>query len=150
MTDQIHTSIASRRVQPTVRRLNSRFSGRRCSMATRIFEPGHTEAKFGARHMMVSCMRGLFKHIHGRRELDTDRCLDATFHGEIDNCRALDRQGIRDEHLRSAISSMSPATRRSLSTAVSRSGPVAHGQRERATTGHRRMRAKHSHRHPRR
>ena len=47
-------------------------------MATWIFEPGHTEVEFRARHMMVSWVRGLFKDIHGRLELDWDQCLDAT------------------------------------------------------------------------
>ena len=53
-------------------------------MATWIFEPGHTEAEFRARHMMVTWVRGLFKDIHGRLELDWERCLEATFEGEID------------------------------------------------------------------
>jgi polyisoprenoid-binding protein YceI len=53
-------------------------------MSTWIFEPGHTEAEFRARHMMVTWVRGLFKDIHGRLELEWDRCLDATFEGEVD------------------------------------------------------------------
>ena len=53
-------------------------------MSTWIFEPGHTEAEFRARHMMVTWVRGLFKDIHGRLELDFNRCLEATFQGEID------------------------------------------------------------------
>ena len=71
-------------------------------MATWIFEPGHTEAEFRARHMMVSWVRGLFKDIHGRLELDWDRCLDATFEGEIDAAGIWTGQPQRDEHLRSA------------------------------------------------
>jgi polyisoprenoid-binding protein YceI len=47
-------------------------------------EPGHTEAEFRARHMMITWVRGLFKDIHGQIELDWDRCLEATFQGEID------------------------------------------------------------------
>ena len=61
-------------------------------MATWIFEPGHTEAEFRARHMMVTWVRGLFKDIHGQLELDWDRCLDATFEGEIDATGDLDRR----------------------------------------------------------
>ena len=61
-------------------------------MATWIFEPGHTEAEFRARHMMVTWVRGLFKDIHGQLELDWDRCLDATFEGEIDASGHLDRR----------------------------------------------------------
>ena len=71
-------------------------------MATWIFEPGHTEAEFRARHMMVSWVRGLFKDIHGRLELDWERCLDATFEGEIDAAGIWTGQPERDEHLRSA------------------------------------------------
>ena len=44
-------------------------------MSTWIFEPGHTEAEFRARHMMVTWVRGLFKDIRGRLELDFDHCL---------------------------------------------------------------------------
>jgi len=71
-------------------------------MSRWIFEPGHTEAEFKARHMMVSWVRGLFKDIHGGLELDFDRCLDATFEGEIDATAIWTGQPQRDEHLRSA------------------------------------------------
>ena len=70
-------------------------------MSTWIFEPGHTEAEFKARHMMVSWVRGLFKDIHGKLELDWSRCLDATFEGEIDAAGVWTGQSQRDEHLRS-------------------------------------------------
>jgi polyisoprenoid-binding protein YceI len=71
-------------------------------MATWIFEPGHTEAEFRARHMMVTWVRGLFKDIHGRLELDWDSCLDATFEGEIDAAGIWTGEVDRDAHLRSA------------------------------------------------
>jgi polyisoprenoid-binding protein YceI len=71
-------------------------------MATWIFEPGHTEAEFRARHMMVTWVRGLFKDIHGELELDWDNCLDATFHGEIDARGIWTGEPNRDAHLRSA------------------------------------------------
>jgi polyisoprenoid-binding protein YceI len=71
-------------------------------MATWIFEPGHTEAEFRARHMMVTWVRGLFKDIHGWLELDWDRCLDATFAGEIDAAGIWTGEPNRDVHLRSA------------------------------------------------
>ena len=71
-------------------------------MATWIFEPGHTEAEFRARHMMVTWVRGLFKDIHGRLELDWDRCLEATFEGEIDATGIWTGEPDRDAHLRSA------------------------------------------------
>ena len=71
-------------------------------MSTWILEPGHTEAEFRARHMMVTWVRGLFKDIRGRLELDWDNCLDATFEGEIDATRLYTGEPTRDAHLRSA------------------------------------------------
>jgi polyisoprenoid-binding protein YceI len=71
-------------------------------MATWIFEPGHTEAEFRARHMMVTWVRGLFKDIHGQLELNFDDCLDAKFEGEIDAAGIWTGEPARDEHLRSA------------------------------------------------
>jgi polyisoprenoid-binding protein YceI len=71
-------------------------------MATWIFEPGHSEAAFRARHMMVTWVVGLFKGIRGRLELDWDRCLDASFEGEIDATGIWTGEPDRDAHLRSA------------------------------------------------
>jgi polyisoprenoid-binding protein YceI len=71
-------------------------------MATWMFEPGHTEAEFRARHMMVTWVRGLFKDIHGQLELDWDHCLDTTFEGEIDATGIWTGEPTRDAHLRSA------------------------------------------------
>jgi polyisoprenoid-binding protein YceI len=71
-------------------------------MPTWMFEPGHTEAEFRARHMMVTWVRGLFKDIHGHLELDWDHCLDAWFEGEIDAGAIWTGEPDRDAHLRSA------------------------------------------------
>jgi polyisoprenoid-binding protein YceI len=71
-------------------------------MATWLFEPGHTEAEFRARHMMVTWVRGLFKDVHGRLEFDWKHCLEATFEGEIDATAIWTGERQRDEHLRSA------------------------------------------------
>ena len=70
-------------------------------MATWLFEPGHTEAEFRARHMMVTWVRGLFTDIHGRLEFDWEHCLDTTFRGEIDAAGIWTGQPERDAHLRS-------------------------------------------------
>ena len=67
-----------------------------------IFEPGHTEAEFRARHMMVTWVRGLFKDIRGTLEFDRDRCMDTRFQGKIDATRIWTGENDRDEHLRSA------------------------------------------------
>jgi polyisoprenoid-binding protein YceI len=71
-------------------------------MAIWIFEPGHTEIEFRARHMMVTWVRGLFTDIHGRLDFDWDECLQSTFEGEIESPRIWTGEPIRDEHLRSA------------------------------------------------
>lgn len=71
-------------------------------MSTWVFEPGHTEAEFRARHMMVTWVRGLFKDIHGRMEFDWDSCLSSTFEGEIDATRLWTGEPDRDAHLKSA------------------------------------------------
>jgi polyisoprenoid-binding protein YceI len=71
-------------------------------MSTWIIEPGHTEAEFRARHMMVTWVRGLFKDIHGRLEFDWEHCLAARFEGVIDATRLWTGEPDRDAHLRSA------------------------------------------------
>src|SRR5918996_5313096 len=71
-------------------------------MATWMFEPGHTEAGFRARHMMVTWVRGLFKDIQGRLEFDWEDPLAATFEGVIDATELWTGEPERDEHLRSA------------------------------------------------
>jgi polyisoprenoid-binding protein YceI len=71
-------------------------------MATWMFEPGHTEVEFRARHMMVTWVRGLFKDVHGTLELDFERSLEASFTGEIAAAGVWTGQDQRDEHLRSA------------------------------------------------
>jgi polyisoprenoid-binding protein YceI len=71
-------------------------------MATWIFEPGHTEVEFRARHMMVTWVRGLFKDIHGKLEFDSDDCLAARFDGQIDAAGVWTGEPARDAHLRSS------------------------------------------------
>ena len=66
------------------------------------FEPGHTEAGFRARHMMVTWVHGLFKDVHGKLYLDWERPLEATFAGQIDATKLWTGQPERDAHLRSA------------------------------------------------
>ena len=66
------------------------------------FEPGHTEAGFRARHMMVTWVHGLFKDVHGKLYLDWERPLEATFSGKIDATKLWTGEPDRDAHLRSA------------------------------------------------
>jgi polyisoprenoid-binding protein YceI len=69
---------------------------------TWVFEPGHTEVAFRARHMMVTWVRGLFKDIHGEIDFDLDNCLGSVFSGTIDATRIWTGEPDRDAHLRSA------------------------------------------------
>jgi polyisoprenoid-binding protein YceI len=66
------------------------------------FEPGHTEAGFRARHMMVTWVHGLFKDIHGKLYFDWEEPLTASFSGEIDAAELWTGEPERDAHLRSA------------------------------------------------
>jgi polyisoprenoid-binding protein YceI len=66
------------------------------------FEPGHTEAGFRARHMMVTWVHGLFKDVHGELHLDWARPLTATFSGTINARKLWTGEADRDVHLRSA------------------------------------------------
>jgi polyisoprenoid-binding protein YceI len=71
-------------------------------LPTWTFEPGHTEAGFRARHMMVTWVHGMFKDIHGDLQLDWAQPLTATFSGRIDATGLWTGQAERDAHLRSA------------------------------------------------
>jgi len=71
-------------------------------MSEWIFEPGHTEAQFKARHMMVTWVRGLFKDVHGSIDFDWDSCLQSTFEGTMELEKMWTGEPDRDAHLRSA------------------------------------------------
>ena len=71
-------------------------------MSSWTFEPGHTEAEFRARHMMVTWVRGMFKDIHGRIEWSHDDCMASGFDGKIAAGAIWTGEPARDEHLRSA------------------------------------------------
>jgi polyisoprenoid-binding protein YceI len=75
---------------------------RRKQLPSWTFEPGHTEAGFRARHMMVTWVHGLFKDVHGQLQLDWDDPLSATFSGVIDATKVWTGEAARDAHLRSA------------------------------------------------
>ena len=66
-----------------------------------IFEPGHTEAEFRARHMMVTWVRGLFKDMRGSVDWDRGAYERTSFEGWIDATRLWTGEEDRDAHLRS-------------------------------------------------
>jgi polyisoprenoid-binding protein YceI len=71
-------------------------------MAHWFLEPGHTAAQFAARHMMVTVVRGAFKDVHGRVELDEEHPIGATVEVTIDARKIWTGEPARDAHLRSA------------------------------------------------
>jgi polyisoprenoid-binding protein YceI len=70
-------------------------------MAVWIFEPGHTEIVFRARHMMVTWVRGAFKNVQGEVDFDRESPLAARFKGEVDAAGLWTGVQMRDDHLRS-------------------------------------------------
>src|SRR3954470_11500583 len=71
-------------------------------MAKWFFEPGHTSAEFCARHMMVTCVRGQFKNVHGSLIFDEEDPLSASVEVVIDARAVWTGEAQRDAHLRSA------------------------------------------------
>jgi len=67
-----------------------------------ILEPGHTEAEFKAKHMMVTWVRGLFKDIHGEIQFDPNNPKELFFKGKIDVKKIFTGEPKRDEHLLSS------------------------------------------------
>jgi polyisoprenoid-binding protein YceI len=71
-------------------------------MAKWTFEPGHTAAEFCARHMMVSCVRGHFKNVHGTLDFDPKNPATASVEVSIDARGLWSGDPDRDAHLKSA------------------------------------------------
>jgi polyisoprenoid-binding protein YceI len=71
-------------------------------MAKWSFEPGHTAAQFCARHMMVTCVRGSFKDVHGTLDFDPANPEAASVEATIDATGLWSGEPARDAHLKSA------------------------------------------------
>ena len=71
-------------------------------MAKWFFEPGHTAAEFCARHMMVTCVRGHFKDVHGTLDFDPENPSATSVAVTIDARGLWTGEPARDDHLRSA------------------------------------------------
>jgi polyisoprenoid-binding protein YceI len=71
-------------------------------MARWFLEPGHTSAEFSARHMMVTNVRGHFKDVHGKLDLDEAQPIGASVEVQIDARKLWTGEPARDAHLRSA------------------------------------------------
>jgi polyisoprenoid-binding protein YceI len=71
-------------------------------MAKWFFEPGHTAAEFCARHMMVSCVRGHFKNVHGSLSFDPENPQASSIEVTIDAQGLWSGESDRDAHLKSA------------------------------------------------
>lgn len=70
-------------------------------MAEWFFEPGHTAAEFCARHMMVTCVRGHFKNVHGKMTFDPQNLRETRVDVRIDAASLWSGEPDRDTHLRS-------------------------------------------------
>ena len=71
-------------------------------MAKWFLEPGHTSAEFCARHMMVTCVRGHFKNVHGNLVFDEKDPGSGSVEVVIDAKGLWTGEPDRDAHLRSA------------------------------------------------
>ena len=71
-------------------------------MAKWFFEPGHTAAEFCARHMMVTCVRGHFKDVHGTMDFDPENPTATSLDVTIDARGLWSGEPARDAHLKSA------------------------------------------------
>jgi polyisoprenoid-binding protein YceI len=71
-------------------------------MAKWSFEPGHTAAEFCARHMMVTCVRGHFKDVHGTLDFDPENPAATSVEATIDARGLWSGEPARDEHLKGA------------------------------------------------
>ncbi len=65
-----------------------------------IFEPGHTDAEFKVRHMMVSWVRGHFKNVHGEVDFDPAEPEKMAVKAELDATGIWSGEQSRDAHLR--------------------------------------------------
>src|SRR5206468_8415908 len=72
------------------------------TMATWVFEPGHTAVEFRARHMMVCWVRGHMKDIHGSLEFDPDHPAQLSIQATIDATKLWSGEPQRDGHLKSS------------------------------------------------
>ncbi len=70
-------------------------------MSLWIFEPGHTAAEFCVRHMMVTYVRGHFKHVHGTLEFDPESPTASRVEAVIDARGLWSGERDRDTHLKS-------------------------------------------------
>lgn len=71
-------------------------------MAEWFFEPGHTAAEFCARHMMITCVRGHFKNVHGHLSFDPEKPADLRVEVRINAASLWTGEPERDAHLRSS------------------------------------------------
>ena len=69
---------------------------------TWTIDPGHSEASFAVKHLMISTVRGTFRNVSGTIALDEANPAGSHVEAEIDAASIDTRQEQRDTHLRSA------------------------------------------------
>ena len=69
---------------------------------TWTIDPGHSEAGFAVKHLMISTVKGNFRNVSGTIVLDESSPASSHVEAEIDATSIDTRQEQRDTHLRSA------------------------------------------------
>ncbi len=64
-------------------------------------DPAHSTVEFAVKHMMVTTVKGRFKKVSGRIEVDDDNPLASTVNATIETASVDTGQDQRDTHLRS-------------------------------------------------
>jgi polyisoprenoid-binding protein YceI len=75
------------------------------AIATRqtwTIDPAHSEADFAVKHLMISTVKGTFRTVSGKIELDAENPGASTVEADIDATTIDTRSEQRDTHLRSA------------------------------------------------
>lgn len=70
--------------------------------ATWEFDPAHSQATFSVKHMMVATVKGQFKTLSGKIDLDDKDITKSKAEVKIDAASIDTNQAKRDEHLKSA------------------------------------------------
>lgn len=68
---------------------------------TWTIDPAHSEAGFAVRHLMISTVKGSFRTVSGKIELDTENPAASAVEARIDAASIDTRSEQRDAHLRS-------------------------------------------------
>jgi len=69
---------------------------------TYTIDASHSEVGFAVKHLMISTVKGSFRNVSGKIELDTENVENSVIEADIETASIETRQEQRDAHLRSA------------------------------------------------